>query len=455
MVAENMTAGPSVEQPQGAFKQWLPWLTKGSLAIADQGIFAVSNFLLNVLLARWLTPEDYGAFALAYSVFLSFLLIHNALLTTPMLVFGQGKYREHFQEYLGVLLRGHFALMLAGAILLIAASLVLRKIYSPVVAQAFLALAVAGPFILLLWLLRRAFYARLEPKWAAASGVVYFVIVIAGASGLHAASLLSPSTSLLCMAAASLITCVFLLIRMRPQFATNAVTMRAVVNDHWEYGKWVAAGAVPNWVTDNIYYIVLPAWLGLAQAGALKALLNLAQPASQSISALGVLLMPMLVRDLKAKGASGMARTMKLSSIVFIGGSAGYMALLWVFRVHIFHSLYGNKFSGYDAWPLLAVGLIPIAQSLPNIAGAALGAIEKPKLGFWADLWSAAFALAVGIPLAFWLRVGGALLGIALTYALMGFLTLLYYSGAVRRGISIAQVPAAAVPGPPSWTEPS
>jgi len=455
LAAEDITVDTSAGQSPGVFGRSLSWLTKGSLAIADQGIFAVSNFLLNVLLARWLTPADYGAFALAYSIFLSLLLIHSALLTTPMLVFGQGKYRERFPEYLGILLRGHLALLLPGSALLVVAAFLLGKVYSPVVERAFLALAVAAPFILLLWLLRRAFYARLEPAWAAASGVVYFVILIAGTVALHADARLTPSTGFLSMAAASLITSALLLARLRPVLASDSTTIRAVAADHWSYGKWVAAGAGPNWVTDNIYFIVLPAWLGLAQAGALKALLNLAQPASQSISALGVLLMPILVRDREIRGLGGMARTMKLSTILLISGSAVYMALLWVFRAHIFHSLYGSKFSGYDSWPLLAVGLIPIAQGLPNVVGAALGAIERPKLGFWADSWSAGFALVVGVPLAFWLGVGGALLGIALSYTVMGFLTLFFYKRSIRRDSFIAQPPAAAVPGPPNWTEAS
>jgi O-antigen/teichoic acid export membrane protein len=146
---------------------------------------------------------------------------------------------------------------------------------------------------------------------------------------------------------------------------------------------------------------------------------------------------------------------MKLSSILFVSGSAAYMALLWVFRFHIFHSLYGNKFSAYDSWPLLAVGLIPIAQSIPNVVGAALGAIERPKLGFWADSWSALCALVVGIPLAFWLGVGGALLGIALSYTVMGILTQVFYTRSIRRDSPIVQPPTAAVPGPPNWTEAS
>jgi O-antigen/teichoic acid export membrane protein len=207
-------------------------------------------------------------------------------------------------------------------------------------------------------------------------------------------------------------------------------------------------------VTDNIYFILLPAWLGLSQAGALKALLNLIQPASQSISALGVLLMPMLVRDMKSGGTERMARTIKFSVLLFVGGSAAYMALLWAFRSQVFHALYGNKFSAYDAWPLLAAALIPIAQGLPNVAGAALGAIEKPKLGFWADTWSAAFAIAAGVPLAFFFGVGGALLGIAAAYTLMGMLTYLFYLRAARRdarGMDTELV--AAGPGPPHSTE--
>lgn len=46
------------------------WARKGFWAVLDQGLFAGSNFLVSVLLARWLEPASYGAFSVAYSVFL-------------------------------------------------------------------------------------------------------------------------------------------------------------------------------------------------------------------------------------------------------------------------------------------------------------------------------------------------------------------------------------------------
>ena len=77
-----------VPTAEATLSKLLAWGTKGSLAILDQGLFAWAHFLLSILLARWLTPTEYGAFALAYSIFLLFGAFHTALLTEPMMVFG-------------------------------------------------------------------------------------------------------------------------------------------------------------------------------------------------------------------------------------------------------------------------------------------------------------------------------------------------------------------------------
>jgi len=421
------------KQLRASLTAWLPWVGKGSLAILDQGLFASSNFLLNVLLARWLAPADYGAFALAYSVFLLLGILHTALLTEPMLVFGPGKYRERFPEYLGILLRGHFAVMLPGAALLAGGAFLLGWAYSPAVERAFLALAIAAPFILLLWLLRRAFYARLNPGWAAVGGLVFLLILLASALALRAAGRLTPATGFLTMGAGSLIGCLLLLVLLRPTLATDSSSIRAVAADHWRYGKWVAAAAGPTWVTDNVYYLVLPAWVGLAEAGALKALLNLAMPALHSIGALGVLLLPILVRDRDFGGLHAMNRTIKLSLALFLLGSACYLALLWGFRLQIFHFLYAGKYAAYAAWPMVLLGLLPFVQSVPVVLGGALRALERPNLAFWSCVGGSALALALGVPLASSLGVGGALVGLVASYGLLGMLTLFFLIRTIHR----------------------
>ena len=43
------------------------WVAKGFWAIIDQGLFALSSFLLNFMLARWLIPQEYRAFTGVFS----------------------------------------------------------------------------------------------------------------------------------------------------------------------------------------------------------------------------------------------------------------------------------------------------------------------------------------------------------------------------------------------------
>ncbi len=61
-------------------KKFVPWVTKGGLAILDYGLFSGSNFLLGVLLARWMAPEQYGAYALAFSIFILVTFLYQALI---------------------------------------------------------------------------------------------------------------------------------------------------------------------------------------------------------------------------------------------------------------------------------------------------------------------------------------------------------------------------------------
>ncbi len=422
------------EQLRTSLKGWMPWVGKGSLAVLDQGLFASSNFLLNVLLARWLAPADYGAFALAYSVFLLLLVLHNAVLTSPMLVFGSGKYRERFREYLGILLRAQFALTLPGAAVLAATAFLLGWLYSAAVERAFLGLAIAEPIVLLSWLLRRAFYPLLTPGWAAAGGVVYLLVLLTSTLTLHAAGRLTPATGLLAMGAGSLIACLFFLVLLRPTLATETTAVRVVAADHWRYGKWLVAAVAPSWINDQIYFVVLPVWAGLAEAGGLKALLNLAMPALQTISALGLLMLPILVRDRERGGPGAMKRTMKRFLCLLLLGCVCYLALLCGFRMQILHFLYADKYSRYAGWPLLLLlGLLPFAQSLPAVVGSALSALEQPNLVFWSSVGSGAVALGLGVPLAASQGARGALVGLVISYLVMGVLMLLLLRRSLHR----------------------
>ena len=82
------------------FKKFVPWVTKGGLAILDYGLFSGSNFLLGILLARWLAPEQYGAYALAFSIFILVTFLYQALVLEPLSVFSGTSYPNNLRGYL-------------------------------------------------------------------------------------------------------------------------------------------------------------------------------------------------------------------------------------------------------------------------------------------------------------------------------------------------------------------
>jgi O-antigen/teichoic acid export membrane protein len=403
------------------------WFRKGAFAIADQALFSGSNFLVNVLLARWLTPAQYGAYSLAYAVFLLFAGMHTAVLTEPMVVFGAGKYRSHFNRYLRTVVSSHWAVMLPASLLMLVVAVFLGRVYSRDAQDAFLGLVVGAGAILLFWIVRRVFYILLQPGWAVAGGALYLVAILGAVAALRTIGRLSSFTAFLGMAAASVITSMLLLARFfrEPKEESGALTFSTVAVDHWRYGRWALGSAVISWFPGQVYYALLPAWLGLEGSAALRALMNFAMPVLQAISALSMLLLPALVRNRQSEGGSKMTRTMLGFLALFLSGSIVYCALLWTFRQQIFHVFYGGKYEQYSGWPMLLVGLLPFGTCASAVLGSGLRAIERPDLILWCYIASAISSVAFGIPLAAKLGVSGALLGLLIsslvTVALMGW----------------------------------
>ena len=75
-----------------------------------QGLASGSNFILSILLARWLSPEFYGAYAIAFGIYVLLGLIYGALVLEPMSVLGGAAYRHCLRAYCGSLLWTHLAI---------------------------------------------------------------------------------------------------------------------------------------------------------------------------------------------------------------------------------------------------------------------------------------------------------------------------------------------------------
>ena len=150
--AERPVSGTQIDKK-------LVWLRKGSLALLDQGLVSGSNFLVSILLARWLTRDQYGAYAMGFSIFIFLYGFQNAFLLEPMSVFGPESYSGLSPHTSGNYSGFHFVLAFGLAVAVVVGIIFLPFFTADrALTSAMWGVCVAIPLILFYWICRRATY---------------------------------------------------------------------------------------------------------------------------------------------------------------------------------------------------------------------------------------------------------------------------------------------------------
>src|SRR6266851_8446150 len=124
------------------------WGWRSVMSLVDQGLTSGAGFAVNLLLARWMAPEVYGAFAVAFAGFLFVSGFHNVLLLEPVSVIGPASYARQLPAYFLCQLKVHAVLagILSGLILLAGGVLALAGSHKALVG-AMLGSGVALPLL--------------------------------------------------------------------------------------------------------------------------------------------------------------------------------------------------------------------------------------------------------------------------------------------------------------------
>lgn len=379
---------PEVEQA----RRWLAW---GFWSVMDQGLFAGTNFLAGVLLARWLAPATYGAVSTAYAVFLLLSTFHLALWAEPMLVFGSGRLQAGFAAYRRILLRYHWVVTLPAGLVFLLVGLGLWALGAPELGMGFVGLAVTIPGVLFLWFTRRETFALLAPHLAAWGGGLYLVLYLGLVGGLQELGWLNPATAMAAMGGAALGAGLWVhhALGQRVGGLEKLLDAAQVLRMHWSYGRWTLFAGLFAWVPSNIAFVLLPWLAGLEATAHFRALTNLIMPVLHLNAALGSLLVPLLVRA----RPHGHVRTRLL---VFLGArmvlALAYWALLAWTGSKWMALLYAHKYSDVGlAW----LGGVAVAEAVYMTFQAYLLAMERPGRVAWGYLVVA----LVAVPGSWWL----------------------------------------------------
>jgi len=279
-------------------------------------------------------------------------------------------------------------------------------------------MALAGPCLLLFYVVRRAFYWELTPGRSTAGSLLYCGLLVSGLTSLHRLGLLTSFTVFLLMGMAALVTSVLQFLRLQRALKPGKTdsTLGDVWRQHWNYGRWAIASSLAVWIPGNIYFILLGSFSGMAKVAVFKALMNLTLPIAQTFTALSLFFLSYAARTRQLEGAASVGRLAWNITFTFAGASVIYWSLIILLRERVVHLLYAGNYGEITRW----VPWIAIYSCLwCAVHGQAIGlrAMLSPASVFCAYGVASTISLAIGIPAIHALGTPGALASMILSSA--------------------------------------
>lgn len=395
------------------------WASKGIAAFVDQLFTSGANFGLSIYLARTLPQEAYGAYAVAFAIFLLVATLYQGAFLVPTTILGSSQFQSRMPQFMAALVRLHAkaSLYISAAVALLA--MVVYWI-SPdsLVDECLLPLVITTPVVLVMWMVRTLWYVRMSPGQAAIGSALYFALLVVGVALVEWFSVVTPAAGLWVMGGAALIAGTRQLLLLRPDWR-HPLPQQEVWQSFWSIGRWEMAIAMAAWLPANLCYPVTASLLGDAQAGVLRALQNFSLPIAQTMSSILRLAQPYVSSKLGTK-EEATERSVWLLTGMALAVTSVYLLTVTLVDDFVLNLLYKGKYLEYT-WLLPWIVLPAVFSTGTESLALGLRARLQSKRLLYAFLGAGAVYVATGL----WAASRYQLSGVAATLVLANLVALL------------------------------
>jgi O-antigen/teichoic acid export membrane protein len=351
--------------------------------VCDQGIFALSNFLLNLLFMRWLAPTEYGLFAVSFSGFLLFSVFEWAMVVEPLLIQFASIPPPARAGFLRSAMLAHGILNMVVAVVSAAGSAVAWALGAPQAALGMLGAGIGGSLLMALVAARRLCVVVQSARTSAIVGLGYFAAVTATSLVLFHFHLVEWFTLWFVMGGWSLVGAVVICALMQqaagPRMEPYGIL--PLIRFQWRYARWGTLATACNWVRGSGVLLLLSQFAGLAAIAGAQAMVLLTNPIAQINGALNITwLVEFGDRSNHANDPTGPNVRRWL---MFYSGGAVVLVILAAVAAHpVVHVIYHGRYDAY-AWllPVLAGGMMCDGlESLFTARAKTMGALQTGYL---------------------------------------------------------------------------
>jgi O-antigen/teichoic acid export membrane protein len=423
------------------------FLGREAWALTDQSVVSATNFLTNVMLARFMGLREFGVFALAWISVLFVNSLQNALIVAPMMSISPKQEEEDRPSYFGAVVFQELVLV-SFCFLLVFAAVSLSSNFFPHVhlRQLALPLAVSAFAYQMQDFLRRYFFATRQSRRALADDALSYLTQLPILFLLHRAGHLTSATALWVMAGTSILGLAPAWFWMEPlKFTAEAI--HSVSRRHWKLSRWLTGSALLQWTSGNLFVIAAPIYYGAAAAGVLRASQNLMGVTHVWFQGLDNVVPAETARRLHQGGIHSMLAYTR-SILAKWGGLTLLFAIVMAAAPGLWLRLiYGPQMAQYG-YILRLYALLYVFIFVGGPLRAGLQALEFTMPIFWSYLAMTAFALTFAVPMAKWLGLNGVMLGLLgtqiLFQSIVGVSLLMKSSRVTKQATLAPQSPAVA-----------
>ena len=416
-------------------------------ALTDQAVVSATNFLTNVMLARFMGLREFGIFVLAWMSVLFVNSLQTALIVAPMMSIGPKQEEKDRSSYYGAVVFQELVLVTFCFILVYAGLKTLSGYFQHAdLKQLALPLAVSAFAYQMQDFVRRYFFSTRQSRHALANDALSYLTQLPLLFLLHRTGHLNSATALWVMAGTSIVGMTAGWFWVEPiEFHWGWI--KAIARRHWTLSRWLTGSALMVWTSSNIFVIAAPAYYGAAAAGALKASQNLMGVTHVWFQGLDNVVPVETARRLRQGGVDAMMSYIR--SIIFKWGGLTLLFAIILGAAPGFwlRLMYGQQLVQYG-YILRLYALLYVIVFLGGPLRAGLQALEFTVPIFWSYLTMTAFAFAFAVPMAKWLGLNGTMLGLIATQIL--FQSIVAIALKIRSGRLRQQSAAAGSPSVPA-----
>jgi O-antigen/teichoic acid export membrane protein len=377
------------------------------IAMGEQGTISGANLFLTIMLARYLTIEEYGAFALAVTLLLLLKGFQRAIVSIPLIVLCPDL------EKLYKLKRNWHILQ---AIVVLVPLLILAGVFIVVQKNAWMRSVLLSLMILIAPTYYYEFYRRWliqeqKIRWLLPMAFVY-AAVIALVLGYIATSGGTALTGAVGMSAGALAASMIgLFVSARNMRMLPSQRLGLFFSELWQFSRWQVWSHMAYSGYNSLVPVIVSFFVGPAGVAVMNVTRNFGQPIQTFIMAVDNVDKPRASAALASGGLKAMKAALRNTTLTLIIPGGLYLAIIGVFAGPALRLLFGGKYDHavleLRLWlPIFALMLL--AQPLES----GLYLFKRADILFRGRIWAAVMGIVASLLLIPMYGVAGALVAL-------------------------------------------